>query len=66
MRACALAEFGEVQVRVLDVPAHGEIGTIDLQHQSGRGDGFIFVPHRVGDGEEIIVLARVVLVAEEQ
>ena len=62
----ALAEFVEVEVGVLDVPAHGEVGTVDLQDEAGLGDGLVFVAHRVGDGEEIGLVVLVVLVAEEQ
>jgi hypothetical protein len=66
VQARALAELGEVQVRVLDVPAHGEIGTIDLQHDAGLGDGLVFVPHRLRDREQVGLVVLVVVVAEEQ
>jgi hypothetical protein len=46
--------------------AHGEVGTVDLQQDAGFGDGLVFLPHRVGDGVEIGLLARIVIVAEEQ
>ncbi len=62
----ALAEFGEREIGVLDVAAHGEIGAIDLQHDAGVGDGLVFVAHGVGDGEKIFLVARIVVVAEEQ
>ena len=49
----ALAELLEVEVGVLDVPAHAEVGAIDLQHDAGLGDGLVFVAHRVGDGVDV-------------
>ena len=60
------APFGEAQVRMLDVPPHAEVGTVDLQHDPGVGDGLVLVPHRVGDGEKIRFFACVVLVAKEE
>ena len=66
MHRGALAKLREAELRVLDVPAHGEVGAIDLQHDAGRGDRLIFVAHRIGDGEQIGLLARIVVVAEEQ
>ena len=50
---------------ILDVLAHREVGAIDLQHEAGLGDRLVFVPHRVRDGVEIGLLARIVIVAEE-
>ena len=35
VHADALAELLEVEVGVLDVPAHAEIGAVDLQHEAG-------------------------------
>ena len=62
----ALAEFLEVEVGVLDVPAHAEIGAVELQHEAGFGDGLVFVAHRVGDGVDVGLEILVVVVAEEQ
>ena len=62
----AFAEFREAQVRILDVAAHGEVGAVDLQHDAGFGDRLVFLAHRLGDREQIRLLARVVVVAEEQ
>jgi hypothetical protein len=61
----SLAEGLEIGVVILDVLAHREIRTIDLQHESCAGDRLVFLPHRVGDGVEIGLLARIVIVAEE-
>ena len=44
-----LAKLCEAQLRVLNMASHGEIGAIDLQHDAGVGDAFIFDPHRFGD-----------------
>ena len=62
----ALAERLEIEVGVLDVPAHAEIGAIDLQHEAGLGDGLVFVAHRLGDGVDVGLEILVVVVAEEQ
>ena len=61
-----LRNSSRLEVGILDVPAHREIGAIDLQHEAGVGDRLVFVPHRLGDGVEIGFLARVMVVAEEQ
>ena len=61
-----LAESLDVQVGVLDVAAHAEVGAVDLQHEAGGGDRLVLVAHRLGDGEEIGLVSRIVLVAEEQ
>ncbi len=42
MELCALAELGGRERGILDVPAHGEVGAVELQHQAGRGDGLVF------------------------
>ena len=62
----ALAEFRQAQIGVLDVPAHGEVGAVDLQDEAGFGDGLVFVPHGLGDGVDIALEVLVVVVAEEQ
>ena len=41
-------------------------GTVDLQHEAGRGDRLVLVAHGLGDGEEVGLVIRVVVVAEEQ
>ena len=66
VRADAAAKFLEVEIGILDVPAHAEVGAIDLQHDAGLGHGLVFVAHRFGDGLEIGVVILVVVVAEEQ
>ena len=61
-----LAKFGEAQVGELDVPAHAEIGTIDLQNDTRVGDRFVFVAHRFRNRSEVSLLAAVMFVAKEQ
>ena len=50
----------------LDVPPHGEIRTIHLEQEARADHGLVLVPHRVRDGEEIGLVARVVVVPEEE
>ena len=66
MQRGALAEFRHAQIGILDVPAHGEVGAIDLQDEAGFGHGLVFVPHGLGDRRQIGLLARIMIVAEEQ
>ena len=65
MHGRALAEFRQRERRILNMPAHSEIGTIDLEHD-GRGDGFVFLAHRVRDREQIGLLGGVMIIAEEK
>src|SRR5271166_994171 len=60
------AEFTKAQLGILNVPAHGEVRTVDLQDQTGLGDGLVFLPHSLGDRVEIGLLARIMPVVEEQ
>jgi len=53
VHAGALAKLRQVKIRILDVPPHGEIGTIDLQHDPGLRDRLVFVPHRICDRKQI-------------
>src|SRR5215510_5942345 len=48
------------------MPAHGEIGTIDLQHETGFRDRLVFVPHGIGDGINVAFEILLVVIAEEQ
>ncbi len=66
MEPCPLAEFLDRQVGILDVPAHRQVRAIDLQNDPGRGDCLVFAAHRLRDGEQVGLLVRIVLVAEEQ
>ncbi len=61
-----LAEPGEIEIRVLRVPAHREIRAVDLQHDAGVHDRFVLVAERFGHREHILFLVRVVVVAEEE
>ena len=66
VQARHLAELVEAQVGELDVPAHPEVGTVDLQVDAGAGDRLVLPLHGVGDGEQVLLVARVVVVAEEE
>src|SRR6266545_4114074 len=60
------AELLEAQVGELDVTAHREIRAIDLEDEPRARHRLILVLHSLGDGEEICLVARVVLVVEEK
>ena len=62
----ALAELGDREVGVLDVPAHAEVGAVELQHQPALGHGLVLVAHGLGDGIDVGLEVLVVIVAEEQ
>src|SRR5208282_6127361 len=66
VQAQALAEFLERETCILDMAAHGQIGAIDLQHDAGLGHRLVLVAHGVRNGEEIRLLARVMVVPEEE
>ena len=51
---------------MLDVPPHPEIGTVDLQRDPRLGDRLVLVAHGLRDRLEIGLLARIVLVPEEE
>ena len=48
------------------MPPHREVRAVDLQQEARPHDRLVLVPHRVGDGEEIGLVARVVIVPEEE
>ena len=51
---------------MLDVPSHAQIRAVDLEDEAPPCDRLVFLPHRVGDREQVRFLGRVVLVAEEE
>ena len=61
----ALAEFRQTQVRILNMPTHGQVGAIDLQDETGPGDRLVFVPHGVSNRVDVAFKIFVVIVAEE-
>src|SRR5579885_87738 len=61
-----LAEFLHRKVRELDMPAHREVGAVDLEQKPGAMDRVVLGPHRVGDRRKIRLVAAVVLVREKQ
>ena len=66
VQAGHLPELLDAQVGKLDVPAHGEVGTVELQDEAGPRHRLVLVPHGVRDGEEILLVAAVVIVAKEE
>ena len=52
-------------VRVHHVSAHGEIGTVELDHEAGRVDRLVFRAHDGGERLQVGVLARIVPVGLE-
>ena len=59
-------ELLEAQGGELDVPPHGEIRAIHLEQESRADHRLVLVPHGVRDGEEVGLVARVVVVPEEE
>jgi hypothetical protein len=55
-----------LKARVLDVPAHRQVGAVDLEDQTGLRHGLVLVLHGLRDRREIRVLGRVMVVAEEE
>ena len=60
------AERRDVEVGELDVPAHAEVGAVDLQHEARARDRLVLVLHRLRDGVEIGLVGGIVLVLEEE
>ena len=51
-------ELLEAEVGELDVPAHGQVRTVQLQDEAGPRHRLVLVPHGVRDGEEVGLVAR--------
>ncbi len=66
VQQCAFAELLQIQIRILDVPSHRQIRTIDLQYEARREQSRVFAAHRLGDGIEVLLLARVEVISKEQ
>ena len=66
MHLRALAKFGKGQIGVLDVPPHGQIGAVNLQHDASLGHAFVFVTHHFGNGIQIGFVVFVMVIAEKQ
>src|ERR1700730_12414995 len=63
---CPFAELDKAEARVLNVSAHRQIGTVDLQIEAGGDNCFIFKPHGRGNCFQIRVLRGIIVVAKEQ
>ena len=61
-----LAEFLEAEIGEEGVAAKGQVGTVDLQHQTRLGHGLVFLTQRIGDGEQIGLIAGIVSVVKIQ
>ena len=65
-RRAFLRNSSTLRLGVLDVPAHGQVGTVHLQHEAGLGHRLVLGLHRLGDRLQVGFLGRVVVVAEEE
>lgn len=61
--AVELVQAGVVE---LDVTTHGQVGTVKLKYQARLRDGFVLLLHRLGDGLQVGLARRVVLIVEEE
>ena len=59
-------ELLEAQGGELDVPPHGEIRAVHLEQEPRADHRLVLVPHGVRNGEEVGLVARVVVVPEEE
>src|SRR5690606_13502539 len=66
VHADALAKLLGREVRELHVPTHREVGAVDLQGDAGLGDRLVLVAQPLGECEDILFVAGVVLVGKEQ
>src|SRR5688572_27345801 len=61
-----MSKLFQIEIRVLDVTPHSQIGTVNLQDETSLRDRFVLMPHRLGDGEQIGFFCRVEIVPEEE
>ena len=61
-RALEFLELSERRLGIDHVPVVGQAGIVDLQNDSGIGNRFIFVAHRLGGGEDEFLFSRVMKV----
>ena len=47
-------------------PGHRQVRAVDLEHDAGCGDRVVLGLHRVGQREDVLLVARVVVVGEER
>src|SRR6202012_3789456 len=62
----ALAKLRQFKIGVLNVTAHSEVRTVDLEIEPRGDDCLVFRPHRIRNRGEISALARIVVVAKEE
>ena len=53
-------------VAVHDVPAHRQVGRVDLELEPGGHDGLVLGAHRLADRPQVVLGRRVVLVGQEE
>ena len=61
-RALEFLELSERRLGIDHVPVVGQAGIVDLQNDSGIGNRFIFLAHRLGSGEDEFLFSRVMKV----
>ncbi len=66
MQARHLPELLEPERGELDVPPHRQVGAVELQDEAGPRHRLVLVPHGVRDGEQIGLMAAVVVVSEKE
>ena len=53
LAAAILQELGVAQVGEGEVPAHGQVGAVELEHEAGVVDGVVLLLHHVGQPGQI-------------
>src|SRR5580692_4587428 len=57
-------KFIEIEQSSVDVPAHREVRSIELEDEASRNDRFVFDAHSLGDCFPVFLVRRIVLVFE--
>src|SRR6476660_8490059 len=60
----AFAEVCEIQIGILDVASHAEVGTVDLKYETGAGDRFILAPRISANTSMITVVATLISISK--
>jgi hypothetical protein len=55
-------KFIEIEQSSVDVPAHREVRSIELEDEASRDDRFVFDAHSLGDCFPVFLVRRIVLV----
>ncbi len=62
----ALSILVQAQIRVGRMPAHGQVRAIQLYRSACGGDRFVRMAHRLGYGENVLLISGVVLVGKNK